>query len=460
MKKFSIIGSNKKNIVIILLFALFVVFRLPNVVLQGRFLAEEGAVFFAYAWHFPAWKAVWRPFAGYLNLGANASTALDASLVKAGWVSLENAPYVTTGIAFFFQMQAAVIILWGKADWLCGKYIKPALLFVIAFCPFSEEVWLNVMHIQYQLILCCGLILAINTPKNFWVWFYQALLLVLAPLCGPGAIVLGPLFLLRSIIDKSVSRMCQTIFLGLGSIVQLFLFFSPSVVRGHFLNPLTLCSILFVRTGVYPILGSSISRRIGQIIIQSYNENGLLWYSFSLISVCYFLFLLYISWRYRNISAGWLLVSGFLLAVVSFGGGMISSDANSWFDGKDGERYNFIPLVFFEMALLIITSNVSKNYRTILKVLCVVMLLVCVSSYIKPIGIVRSGPDWKQQVQLWRGDHMRPLEIWGWPISWAMNLSDITLSCPAVSLKAASYEDPTYCETNWIAHVLGLPHNK
>lgn len=75
-----------------------------------------------------AWAAIWRSFAGYLNLGANAFTFLDVSLIKAGWVSLENAPYVTTAAAFLFQIQPAIIILWGKANWLCSKYIKPNFL--------------------------------------------------------------------------------------------------------------------------------------------------------------------------------------------------------------------------------------------------------------------------------------------------------------------------------------------
>ncbi|MFT8542898.1 hypothetical protein [Acetobacter sp.] len=44
-------------------------------------------------------------------------------------------------------------------------------------------------------------------------------------LCGPGAIVLGPLFLLRSIVDRSASRFYQTVFLGLGSVIQLSCFF-------------------------------------------------------------------------------------------------------------------------------------------------------------------------------------------------------------------------------------------
>lgn len=453
-------NNNKNNIIILFVFSILIVMRLPDVFLRGRFDAEEGMVFFAYAWHFPVWSSLWRPFAGYLNLGANASTFLDASLVRSGFISLEHAPYLTSAIALFFQMQAAVIILWGKANWLCGKYIRPLLLLTIALCPFSEEVWLNVMHIQYQLILCCGLILALDTPKNFLGWVYQAILLILAPLCGPGAIALGPLFLLRSVYDKSLPRFYQTIFLGLGSILQLSFFFTQSVVRGHFLNPFTLLSIIFVRIGIYPFFGSVLGRKVGHIALESYSGNGLAWYGFCSFSLIYFFFLIFLAWKYRKISVVWFIFTCLILAIISFGGGMISSDASSWFNAKSNERYGFIPLAFLEMAFVVIVSNVKGKHKNLLRGMCLLMLFIGFKSYIKPISFVSSGPDWKEQVRLWRNDHNYPLKVWTWASFSGVDLSDANRTCPKVSLKAASYEDPTYCETNWIAHVLSLPPTK
>ncbi|MFT9069650.1 MAG: hypothetical protein ABF446_05070, partial [Acetobacter orientalis] len=74
-----------------------------------------------------------------------------------------------------------------------------------------------------------------------------------------------------------------------------------------------------------------------------------------------------------------------------------------------------------------------------------------------PIYSIEFGPDWRREVKTWRYDHSYPLKVWGWPPSSGMNLADVDLRCPEVSLKTASYNDPTYCETNWIAHVLALP---
>lgn len=69
------------------LFVLIVMVRLPMAWVQGRFLGEEGTVFFAYAWHHSAGDALWRSFGGYLNLGANAFTLLSCCCLGGpnGW---------------------------------------------------------------------------------------------------------------------------------------------------------------------------------------------------------------------------------------------------------------------------------------------------------------------------------------------------------------------------------------
>jgi hypothetical protein len=68
----------------LLLVALFIVLicaRMPDVILHGRFWAEEGRDFFRYAWENPWYRALARPYGGYLNLVANGGTLLAHVLV-------------------------------------------------------------------------------------------------------------------------------------------------------------------------------------------------------------------------------------------------------------------------------------------------------------------------------------------------------------------------------------------
>ncbi|MFT8445859.1 hypothetical protein, partial [Acetobacter orientalis] len=187
------------------------------------------------------------------------------------------------------------------------------------------------------------------------------------------------------------------------------------------------------------------------------NNGGLYQIIIYSIGVLFFFILFFLAWRYKNISVCWFIGVALSIAIISFGGGMISASANSWFNARDGERYGFIPLVFWEMAVIVLFCNTVKKTKYFFGSICFLMIFVAFKSYIKPIYSIEFGPDWRREVKTWRYDHSYPLKVWGWPPSSGMNLADVDLRCPEVSLKTASYNDPTYCETNWIAHVLALP---
>ncbi|MGS0647206.1 hypothetical protein ACU81Q_06200 [Komagataeibacter melomenusus] len=442
------IFSNKQKISILFLFSIVVLLRLPQATIHGRFFAEDGTIFFSYAWHASTSHALWRSFAGYLNLGANATGLLAARLVRAGYLSLENAPHFTMGIALLFQVFPAVLLLWGKADWLNSRRAIIASLAIIVFCPLGEEVWLNPMHIQYHLILCCGLILALNSPETVMGWLGEGFILLLAPLCGPGAIVLLPLFVLRTLLDRSVPRLVQTVLLGCSSAVQMLVFFSANPLRGQFHDPATLATIILVRMGVFPFSGSHISNKIGRLAFKFYNAHGVGWWLLSSLAMIYCGWLLLVAWRYRRSSVCWLLLVSLAIATAAFGGGMIVSGAEEWFMVAIGGRYTFVPLSLLGIGLVAMAGRRAAPTTKWAMIFYGLMLFCGLKSYITPISIIRTGPNWKTQVTLWHEDHAYPLEVW--PSTWTMDLSDIDRSCPKPSLKTASRADPGYCESSWI----------
>jgi hypothetical protein len=65
--------SKSQRILLLAGFAVLLILRLPSAWWHGRLLGEEGTIFMAFAWHRPAGEALWRSFAGYLNLGANST---------------------------------------------------------------------------------------------------------------------------------------------------------------------------------------------------------------------------------------------------------------------------------------------------------------------------------------------------------------------------------------------------
>ena len=258
--------SRRQRWALLTVFALLVIFRLPHAWEHGRFLDEEATVFLAYAWHRPWLDALFRPFGGYWNLGANATTLLVVELVKHGVVPLVRAPYLTMLMALVAQMLPAVLILIGRARWLAGRAAVIASLLIIAMAPATEEVFFNVMHIQFHLALCVALILALEVPQRRIEAAGYGMLLLMAPLCGPAAIVILPLFALRALIDHDLGRAKQLVPFVVGAAIQFatILQFEPTANFSR--DPATIAATMFVRLIALPTFGSDSANRIGHMI--------------------------------------------------------------------------------------------------------------------------------------------------------------------------------------------------
>lgn len=432
-------------------FALLVALRLPAAWVHGRFLDEEGTIFFAYAWHRPALDALFRSFGGYLNLGANATTLIDARLVRAGLLPLEFAPYLTMLTALLFQLLPAILLLTGGGRWLANRWAIVAGLLVIAIGPRTEEVFLDVLHIQFHLALCTALILALEMPRARAVRIGYCAILFATPLCGPAAIVLLPFFALRSLIAWDRARLVQTVALAAGAAAQMLLFFTPSPVRGAFLDPVSLAAMLFVRLAAMPFSTASLANKLGKLIYAAYAGGGIGWWAAAAGAAAYFAALVVLAWRNRRDAAIWLIVPGLALAAVSFGGGMIATAPREWFSVGAGERYNFLPLTLLTLGLIALATRPEGRYRRVCAVLCGLTLVSGAISYPKPVRELRHGPAWTDEVAAWRQDHDHPLA--GWPKAWSVDLSDRDRPCSPPRPNAVTSSDPSYCESAWLARV-------
>lgn len=433
-------------------FAVLLLLKLPNAVLHGRFMGEEGPIFFAYAWHHGSWDALWRVFGGYLNLAANAFTLLSARLVQSGWLTLEQAPRVTMAAAFVFQLLPAALLLFWRPHWIRTPLALVASLLVLALPPAVEEVWLNVLHVQFYLTLCAALLLTLDPPRGFWRWAVSALVLVLGPLCGPGAMVLGPLFLARAVMERSPARMVQTALLGFSGLLQLLVFFQPSPMRGQMKSVDEIASMVFVRLGIHPFAGSNLSNEVGRDLALVYAEHGAQWWLFVAASLAFCLWLGWVAWRARHSARGWLLAGGLALAVISFGGGMLDVPPPVWFVPFCSQRYDYVPLVLLGLALVdYVAGHVAAGRRWHFAY-GAIPFLVGALYFNMTLIMFREGPVWQDEVAQWRRDHNYALHTW--PSQWTMDLSDTTRPCPPVTLENATERDPSYCETNWLGRLL------
>ena len=177
----------------------------------------------------PAGAALWNSFGGYLNLPANAATLAAASLVRSGALSLENAPVLTETVGFLAQLCPAVLLLWGRADWLKPRWAAPAAAVFAVIAPAAEEVWLQSLHVQFHLGLAAAVVLVTDGDLRPAMRVFRLALLALAPLSGPPAIILLPLFAARALVDRSAARGLEFAVLALGAGLQIAL--SPAAPR-------------------------------------------------------------------------------------------------------------------------------------------------------------------------------------------------------------------------------------
>lgn len=444
--------SGREKAAALSLFALLVMLRLPKAWLYGRLLDEEGTIFFAYAWHRPALEAMFRSFGGYLNIAANATTLVAVKLVRADVVPLTLAPYVTMTFALLFQLLPALLILTGRAPWLPHRRAVLGSLLIVAIAPRTEEVFGNVLHIQFHLALGAALILALDVPRAAAARAGYGLMLFLAPLCGPGAIVLAPFFALRTLVDRRGARLVQTVALGGGAAIQMLMFFVPNPLRGAILDPVTLAAIMFVRLVLLPFATTPIADLIGGWIYLAYDLKILTWLA-ALAALGWFALLFAATLRGRGGGAFWLVAPGLAVAAVSFGGGMIVADRSDWFSPGAGQRYNFLPLVLLSLGLVALAVRPGEPRRRLWRRLFLLTLVSGAMVYPLPLRELREGPSWRGEVAAWQRDHEHRLATW--PEAWTVDLSDRDRPCSRpVPIPAVSH-DPGYCESSWLAYVAG-----
>lgn len=441
-------GLRTRELVLLLpIFALIAAMHLPHAWVNGRFIDEEATVFLAYAWHFPGSEALFRPFAGYLNIAANGSTLALASAIRADFISLEHAPYATMLLGLAVQCVPILQVLTGRADWLASNRVRLASALLIAIAPGTEEVAFNVIHIQFHLALCVALLLTLDVPRSRLGRALSALPLFFAPLCGPAAILLLPLFVLRSWLHADRRRTHQALVMGLGSVIQLLFFYGDSPIRGLKPDLLTAAAGTFLRLIVMPLFGSGLSERVGEITAYS-QADGMALTLLVAAGGALILGGLFLTALWRRSAVTWLLLTGCTLAVATFCFGMASSSRIFVLFPSAGPRYNFIPVVLVGLATFASVGELRGLPRTLFIAASAMWLTTSAVAYLRPIKAYAKGPAWPAEVAQWRQNKDYPLRIWA--SKRAVELPESPRRCTPTTKPKGDTEAPLYCESGWM----------
>ena len=402
---------------LLLLFAVLVCARMPEIVLHGRFWAEEGRFFFFDAWTMRWEHALLTPVGGYLNIVANAAGVL------AQRVPLRDAPFVTIAIALLFQSLPAVVLLTARDAWLEPPFVLLGAVLVVAVPAAADEVWLNSIHSQFHLALADAIILALQ-PATGAVGRFRLLLLLLGPLAGPTALFLLPLFGLRFLSEPRLARswrrwrLMQLGCLALGTAVQLLLFFQHTAGRSYGIGLRTLVCVFFVKQLAVPFLGHDIALRLGRQVHDALAAGRPLWRILMLTCGLFGLFAVMVL-RTRVAAARWLFASATLIAILGFYGAI--DGRLNLVSAEFGQRYAIVPMILFTLCLLALLSDQRQAIRMIVAILLLWIIAAGLRDEASPHpDFFARGPDWAEAVARWKLMPDQSLAIW--PKGWTMFL--------------------------------------
>jgi hypothetical protein len=176
------------------------------------FWAEEGRVYFQYAWQHGFWASLFAPHQGYFALLPNVATAIATT------IPLELAPSFTVAFAAGAQILVVAIVVFGRAKLFESPGRRLLAVAIVLFAARTDEIWFNTITSQFHLSLAAALILlepttAVGRARQI----SMRAILVLAGLTGPAAASLAPAFACSAWATRDRERSCKPQFFSYAS---------------------------------------------------------------------------------------------------------------------------------------------------------------------------------------------------------------------------------------------------
>lgn len=407
-----------------MLVAIFIIYmREPSLFSGPRFWAEEGSIYFSYAFGHSWFQALFRPHFGYFSLFNNIASVFAVNLVP-----LRYAPLVTTLMAFVLQVVPLVIILWGESDFWDSTTRRVLGILIVLFTPLSGEIWLNTVNSQFYLGLITFLILmedVINIGP-YKKWFYRGLL-VLSGLTGSISCFLLPLFAIKAWQGKRREEIVQASILFACCILQLAIIWTTG--RGHLgsrvagVDPFEVISVISVQTIILPLLGGEIANAFADMLEGVRSSSNQQFRMLSLVLFgCGIGFFWYISVRLASKRRLMILGSYFLIVVLS----IVTSIGQkfTYVNPGAGSRYFYLPSVIL-MILILSNIRLDERFKMLRSALFASLLTISLISgmnlYMRIPLAHKSWPKWSEEVLRWQEDPEYMLKIW--PPGWEMKLN-------------------------------------
>jgi hypothetical protein len=397
------------------------VLRAPVYLSEPSFWAEDGRLFFPVAWeHSPIEGLTHRPH-GYLLFSANLSTTLAAVLVRAGLLSLAQAPLVIVLCAFAVQLLPVAIIAFSRAPFWGGPVRRLLAIVAVIVGGLHHETWLNTINSQPWLVVAASLLLLEPPEMSGMRALGGAAALAVAGLSAPVASALVALFAWRAWRAPTRATMLCAVVAIVCALVQVACVWSAirsgtGLGRTIWIDLPMVAGTVWTRALVQPTLGVHAAERFWELLERAGGVGALC--GPLLLGAC-----LLVAWLARGLTpnvrlllpAAYVLVTMVTLAAALGDKQLLMS--SPW----PGNRYFYAPNVILLVMLLGCVRRGAGSLRVLVSVTLLGLGLVHgVARYRWSVGWQPSWPRLADEVRAWEADPRRPLAIW--PPPWTMRL--------------------------------------
>lgn len=405
---------------IFILFLLSLIFyRSPFIFLNGRFMAEEGSIFFSNAFNLSFFKSLtFVDFnSGYLNLWANIAGIL------ATFVQLDYAPLLTVYLSLVPKLLIFYYIIYWKSflfNSLANKFVG-CLIFLVT-PAIVAEVWAN--NINSQLFFCLLMVVFcfIDFSKKK-LNFFTIISVFLSGLSGLYSTILTPIFFYKYKKFKQEQDKYNFYIIFLCLIIQIFLVLYAklnNLVYSGKIHPINLELII---NFFYNVFFKSIFGMQLKLIIGLFNFNPI--YFLLIIFILLGFFLYYLLKEYKHfLTKNYYVSISLLYAFLSISFFVMVGGVGNYVGG----RYALVSSIIFLLIFLHLSNLFSKiNIKYLFYIPLIFSIIFGLyeyknnNKYFEFLECVNC-PDWKKEVQKWNADSNYRLKIWPYTMHKSMSL--------------------------------------
>ncbi len=389
---------------------IIIFYRSPYILLNSRFVSEEGFYWFRNSYVegpiYGLFQIFWQ--AGYFNLWANIGSVL--ALIP----PIEYAPFATVYLSLFLKLFIIYYILNSSSSLLINIYYKVISSFLVILSPpIVPEIWLNTLNSQSFFGILTVLIFFQNNEDQKPIHATSPYVLFIGGMSALYVCALSPFFLVKYLLTKNKTDFKNFIFIAFATLIQ-FAIVIYTKVNNMVFDVRFQPSIEKLINYCYNVVVKSIlGRETSQYIIGNlYNINTSI---LLIIFLCFIFIAIYLFIFLTKKEKDKTLIFLFLFFITE----SLLVFIGSWGSQVQG-RYAVVPGII----LLFIFLRLVQYDQKIIKIISMIIIffsLMAGSYEFKhnakyPSFLICMGcPHWKEEIKIWKNNPNYRIKIWNYP---------------------------------------------